>query len=50
MREAIEARITEQTVELFHHGIRVASHLRSPLRGRHTTIAEHYAEFTPTLR
>jgi transposase len=55
MREAIEARITEQTVELFHRGTRVASHLRSPLRGRHTTIAEHmpsahrrYADWTPT--
>jgi transposase len=55
MREAIEARITEQTVELFHRGTRVASHLRSALRGRHTTIAEHmpsahrrYADWTPT--
>ena len=55
MREAIEARITEQTVELFHRGTRVASHLRSPFRGRHTTIAEHmpsahrrYADWTPT--
>jgi transposase len=54
MREAIEARITEQTVELFHRGTRIASHLRSPLRGRHTTIAEHmpsshrrYADWTP---
>jgi transposase len=55
MREAIEARITEQTVELFHRGTRIASHIRSPLRGRHTTIAEHmpsahrrYADWTPT--
>jgi transposase len=55
MRETIEARITEQTVELFHRGTRVASHLRSSLRGRHTTIAEHmpsahrrYADWTPT--
>ena len=54
MRETIEARITEQTVELFHRGTRVASHIRSPLRGRHTTIAEHmpsahrrYADWTP---
>ena len=54
MREAIEARITEQTVELFHRGTRVASHIRSPLRGRHTTVAEHmpsshrrYADWTP---
>jgi transposase len=50
----IEALITEQTVELFHRGTRVASHIRSPLRGRHTTVAEHmpsshrrYADWTP---
>jgi transposase len=56
MREAIEARITGRTVELFHRGTRVASHIRSPLRGRHTTITEHmprphrrYADWTPTL-
>ncbi len=55
MREIIEARITEQTVELFHRGNRVASHLRSPRPHRHTTTAEHmpsahrrYAEWTPT--
>jgi transposase len=55
MRETIEARITDQTIELFHHGARVASHLRNPRPQRHTTIAEHmpsahrrYAEWTPT--
>ncbi len=55
MRETIEARITEHTVELFHHGVRVASHLRNPARGRHTTVAEHmpsahrrYADWTPS--
>jgi transposase len=55
VREAIEARITEQTVELFHRGTRIACHIRSPLRGRHTTIPEHmpsshrrYADWTPT--
>ena len=54
MREAIEARITDQTVELFHHGNRVASHVRNPRQHRHTTISEHmpsahrrYAEWTP---
>jgi hypothetical protein len=54
VRETIEARITEQTVELFHRGTRVASHIRSPQRGRHTTIAAHmpsahrrYADWTP---
>jgi len=54
VREAIEARITEQTVELFHRGTRIACHIRSPLRGRHSTVAEHmpsshrrYADWTP---
>jgi transposase len=54
VREVIEARIIEHTVELFHRGLRVASHVRSPLRGRHTTVADHmpsahrrYAEWTP---
>jgi transposase len=54
-REVIEARIADQTVELFHRGVRVASHPRSPLRRQHTTTPEHmpsahrrYAEWTPT--
>ena len=54
VREAVEARVTDRTVELFHRGVRVASHLRSPLRRRHTTVAGHmpsahrrYAEWTP---
>ena len=55
MRETIEARITDQTIELFHRGTRVASHLRSPRQHRHTTVPEHmpsahrrHAEWTPT--
>jgi transposase len=54
IRELLEARMTGTTVELFHRGRRVASHARSALRNRHTTIAEHmpsshrrYAEWTP---
>lgn len=54
IREVLEARMTSTTVELFHRGKRVASHARSALRNRHTTIAEHmpsshrrYAEWTP---
>jgi transposase len=50
----LEARISAQTVELFHKGKRVASHRRSWLKGRHTTVAvhmpkahRHYAEWTP---
>ena len=54
IREVLEARMTSTTVELFHRGKRVASHARSALRNRHTTISEHmpsshrrYAEWTP---
>ena len=54
VKQALEARLTEQTVECFHHRQRVASHVRSPLKGRYTTLAEHmptahraYAEWTP---
>ena len=50
----LEARYSERTVECFHKGRRVASHVRSHLKGRHTTVAEHmpashrqYAEWTP---
>jgi transposase len=54
IREELEARITNTTVELLHQGVRVASHVRSHIRHRHTTIPEHmpsahrrYAEWTP---
>src|SRR5487761_49621 len=54
LRETVEARLTDTTVEVFHKGLRVASHPRSSLPHRHTTIPEHmpsshrrYAEWTP---
>jgi transposase len=40
-RKALDARYTEHTVECFHKGQRVASHIRSYLKGRHTTLPEH---------
>ena len=40
-QQRLELRHTATTVEVFHQGQRVASHLRSALRGRHTTVAEH---------
>src|SRR4249919_1337108 len=53
IREQLDARITERTIELFCKGERVAVHLRGGTRGRHTTIPEHmpsahrrYAEWT----
>ena len=53
IREQLDARITERTIELFCQGERVAVHMRTGGRGRHTTIPEHmpsahrrYAEWT----
>jgi len=50
----VEARVTKNTVEIFNHGKRVASHVRSYENGGHTTLPEHqpkahrhYAEQTP---
>jgi transposase len=55
IREVVEARITDRTVEIFHHGVRVAAHVRSPQPHRHTTVPDHmpsahrrYADWTPT--
>src|SRR3954451_9456994 len=54
IREVVEARITDTTIEIFYRGTRVACHAFSPVRNRHTTIPEHmpsahrrYAEWTP---
>ncbi|HZD91758.1 MAG TPA: IS21 family transposase, partial [Pseudolabrys sp.] len=41
IRQEVEARITAATVEIFHRGKRVASHLRSLRPHRPTTVAEH---------
>ena len=53
VRQTVEARITEATVEVFHIGKRVAAHVRSRVKNRHTTVREHkpsahrrYAEWT----
>jgi len=52
--QQLDARITSQTVECFQKGQRVASHLRSFQKGRHTTVSSHmpkghqaYADWTP---
>ena len=54
VKEKVDVRMTNTVVECFHNGRRVASHLRSHLAGRHTTVNEHmprahreYAEWTP---
>ena len=54
LRETVDARFTDSTVELFHKGQRIASHVRSRVAHKHTTIPEHmpsshrrYAEWSP---
>jgi len=41
IRELVDARIDDRTVEIFHNGRRIASHARAPDRRGHTTIADH---------
>src|SRR2546423_185269 len=41
LREEVEARIAARTVEIFHRGKLVATHLRSHRQHRPTTLAEH---------
>ena len=50
----IDVRITENTIECFYKNKPVASHIRSYLKGRHTTLKEHmpkshqqWAQWTP---
>ena len=40
-REQVEARITADTIEVFHKGQRIAAHRRSSGNGKHTTTPEH---------
>jgi transposase len=54
VKTQLDIRATARTVECFHQGQRVASHVRSPQRGQHTTVPEHmpiahreHAEWTP---
>ena len=54
LRETVEARFTDRTIEVFHKGQRIASHLRSRVAHKHTTIPQHmpsshrrYAEWSP---
>ena len=54
LRETVDARFTGATVEVFHKGSRIASHVRSRVAHKHTTTPEHmpsshrrYAEWSP---
>lgn len=53
--QALDVRYTAGTVEIFTHGKRIASHLRDPRAGKHTTVDEHmpkshreYLEWSPS--
>jgi transposase len=54
VKQQLDVRLTPHVVELLFKGNRVASHQRSALKGRHSTVAahmpkahRHYAEWTP---
>jgi transposase len=54
VRKEVDVRVSASTVECFLKGRRVAAHVRSRVRGRHTTVREHMpvahqaqAEWTP---
>jgi hypothetical protein len=41
IRELVDVRIADKTVEIFHKGQRIASHARAPNRRGHSTITDH---------
>src|SRR5262249_21232018 len=41
VKQQLEVRVSARVVELFHKGTRVASHVRSRLKGHHSTVAPH---------
>lgn len=54
VKKQVDIRATSATVEVLFKGNRIASHARSSLKGKHTTVKEHmpsshrrYAEWTP---
>jgi transposase len=44
IRKQLDARITQNTIECFYRGNRVASHRRSYLKGWHSTVSAHMTE------
>ena len=44
VKEEVQVRLTITAVEIFHNGVRVASHLRSYKKHQHTTKNEHMPE------
>jgi transposase len=54
IKNKLDVRITQSTIECFYKNKRVASHIRSYQKGRHTTVKEHmpkshqkWAQWTP---
>lgn len=55
IRESVDVRVAERTVEIFHRSRRVASHVRAAGRRNHVTVPEHmpsahrrFGEWTPS--
>jgi transposase len=44
IKKQLDVRISQNTIECIYRGNRVASHRRSHLKGRHTTVAAHMPE------
>lgn len=44
IKKQLDVRITQNTLECFYRGKRVASHCRSQQKGRHTTVPAHMPE------
>ncbi len=44
VKQEIEVHVCDNTIAVFHHGQRIASHLRSYRKGTHTTLREHMPE------
>ncbi|MET4608677.1 transposase [Bradyrhizobium sp. JR4.1] len=54
IRELVDVRIADKTVEIFHKGQTIASHASAPNRRNHTAMADHmssarrcYGKWTP---
>ena len=54
VKEVLQLRLTSSTIECFHEGVRIASHVRSYRNNKHTTLTEHmpkahqkYLEWSP---
>ena len=44
IRQRVEVRLTDTTLEVFHHGQRVAAHRRAQRKGEFVTLAAHRPE------